>query len=253
MAHSLEGKVALVTGAGSGIGRDAALELARLGARVVAADLNEGGAGATVARIRESGGEAVATRTDVARAADAEAMVETAVAHFGGLDIAVNSAGVGGSDARTHEYPEEDWNRVLAVNLTGVWLSMKYEVPRMLERGGGAIVNVASVAGVVGFPRHIAYSASKHGVIGITRSTALEYARKGIRVNAVCPAFTHTPMVDAMLDGTHDLQTKLEAAIPLGRFGRPGEVADAIVYLCTAASSFVTGHSLVLDGGLTAG
>jgi NAD(P)-dependent dehydrogenase (short-subunit alcohol dehydrogenase family) len=253
MPEDLRGKAALVTGAGSGIGRAASLKLAEAGARVVVADLNEESARSTAARILDGGGEATAVRVDVAKAAEVAAMVEVAMVEFGGLDVAVNNAGVGGAGGRTHEQEEADWQRTLAVNLTGVWLSMKYELPPMLERGAGSIVNVASVAGVVGFPRHCAYSASKHGVIGLTRSAALEYARKGIRVNAVCPAFTDTPMVEAMLESADDLRPRLEAAIPLGRFGRPEEVADAILYLCSARAGFVTGQTLVLDGGLTAG
>jgi NAD(P)-dependent dehydrogenase (short-subunit alcohol dehydrogenase family) len=253
MTEDLRGKVALVTGAGSGIGRVTALRLAECGARVVAADLRGETAERTAGTVVEMGAEAVAIEADVTRGSATAAMVDMARSAFGGLDIAVNCAGVGGVDARTHEYDEADWLGTLAVNLTGVWLSMKYELAAMLERGEGAIVNVASVAGVVGFPRHCAYSASKHGVIGLTRSAALEYARKGIRINAVCPAFTDTPMVEAMLAGGDDLRARLESSIPMRRFGRPEETADAIVYLCSPSAGFITGQALVLDGGLTAG
>jgi NAD(P)-dependent dehydrogenase (short-subunit alcohol dehydrogenase family) len=249
----LDGKVALITGGASGIGRATALAFGRRGARVVVADVAEAGCGETVRLVQELGAEAAWIRADVTRAEDNVAMVRLAADRFGGLDCAVNGAGIGGERARTADYSESTWDRVIAVNLTGVWLSMRAELPAMLARGKGAIVNISSVAGVVGHPLHAAYSASKHGVIGLTRAAALEYARKGIRINAICPAFTWTPMVQAGADEKPELVDKWRAAIPLGRMGDANEVAESIVYLCSDAAGFVTGHSLVLDGGLSAG
>jgi NAD(P)-dependent dehydrogenase (short-subunit alcohol dehydrogenase family) len=213
MPHDFTGQVALVTGGGSGIGRAAALALAAGGARLVAADVDEAGAAETVRLVEAGGGEAAAVRVDVTRPADCAAAVDLAVARFGGLDLAVNAAGVGGVEARTADYPEDDWHRTLAVNLTGVWNAMRAELPAILARtagraaageaaAGGAVVNVASVAGLVGFPAHAAYAASKHGVVGLTRTAALEYARRGVRVNALCPGFTRTPMVDRITGAT---------------------------------------------------
>lgn len=253
MTDDFAGRVALVTGGASGIGREAAIALARRGARVMVADWNEEGAAETAAAIVQAGGEAGSLRADVSQADDTRAMVDAAVARFGRLDVAVNSAGVGGVRARTAEYPKDAWDAVLAVNLTGVYLSMKHQIPAMLAWGGGSIVNVSSVAGVLGFPHYAAYSASKHGVIGLTRTAALEYGRAGIRVNAVCPAFTRTPMVDALTAGSAEFEQKLEAAIPIGRLGTVAEIAEAIVYLCSGAAGFTNGHALVLDGGLSIG
>jgi NAD(P)-dependent dehydrogenase (short-subunit alcohol dehydrogenase family) len=197
-----ENKVVLVTGGGSGIGRATALLFARQGAGVVVADIDEPAAESVAEEIRGAGGEALALRVDVSSADDVERMVFRAVERFGGVDISIYSAGTGGMDAPTAEHTEDVWRSVLDVNLTGVWLCMKQVIPAMLQRGGGAIVNVASVAGLVGFPKHAAYAASKHGVVGLTRTAALEYGRHGIRINAVCPGFTRTPMVtDQMLGG----------------------------------------------------
>jgi NAD(P)-dependent dehydrogenase (short-subunit alcohol dehydrogenase family) len=246
------GKVVLITGGGSGIGREAARIFARRGAHVMAVDIDEAGAAATADLVREEGGRAEAARIDVTDPSDAGRMVELTLRHFDRLDLAVNSAGVGGGRSNTAESPLDEFERVIRINLTGVFLSMKYELPPMVEAGGGVIVNLASVAGVIGFPKHSAYSASKHGVIGLTRTAALEYARHGIRVNAVCPAFTRTPMVEAMLQDRPEVGPRLEAAIPAGRFGRAEEIAASIAYVCGDAAAFMNGHSLVLDGGLTA-
>ena len=253
MSGEFAGKVALVTGGGSGIGRETALVLARRGARVLVADRDEQGAADAAAAVVAAGGEAASLRVDVSVADDTRAMVDAAVQRWGRLDFAVNNAGVGGVRARTAEYPREAWDAVIAVNLTGVWLSMQHEIPAMLAGGGGSIVNVASVAGVLGFPHYAAYSASKHGVIGLTRTAALEYARAGIRVNAVCPAFTRTPMVDALVGGSAEREQKLADAIPFGRLGTPAEIAESIAYLCSDAAGFTNGHALVLDGGLSVG
>jgi NAD(P)-dependent dehydrogenase (short-subunit alcohol dehydrogenase family) len=251
------GRRVLITGGASGIGLAAARMFVDAGARVVIADLAEESAVGAAESIGGAERGAYAIQADVTDPDSARGMVDEAVARLGGLDHAVNSAGVGGSRTKTAEFSLEDWNRILAVNLTGVFLSMRYELPVLIESGvesgAGSIVNLASVAGVVGFPGHGAYAASKHGVIGLTRSAALEYAKVGVRVNAVCPAFTRTPMVDRMLAQKPEIEPRLEAAIPVGRFGRPDEVAAGILYLCSDHAGFITGHSLVLDGGLTAG
>jgi NAD(P)-dependent dehydrogenase (short-subunit alcohol dehydrogenase family) len=252
MTTSFSGRTALLTGGASGIGAATARLLASHGARVVIGDLHEEGCQRVVREIESAGGEAIWVKVDVRRDEDLEAVVREAVSRFGGLQIAVNAAGVGGVRAATDAYPVEDWGDVLDINLTGVWRSMRYEIPAILGGGGGAIVNIASVAGVVGFANHSAYAASKHGVIGLTRSAALEYARKGIRINAVCPAFTRTPMVEQMVGGDPLREERLAQANPMGRLGTPEEIASSILYLCSDDSSFVTGHSLVLDGGLTA-
>lgn len=253
MNTEFAGKVALVTGGGSGIGRETAVVLARRGVRVMVVDRDEAAAAEAASAIVADGGEAGSMRVDVTVADDTRAMVDAAVARFGRLDFAVNSAGIGGVRARTADYPQDVWEMTIAVNLTGVWLSMKHEIPAMLAGGGGSIVNIASVAGVLGYPHYGAYSASKHGVIGLTRTAALEYARSGIRVNAVCPAFTRTPMVDALTGGSTEHEQKLADAIPIGRLGTVAEVAESIAYLCSDGARFTNGHSLVLDGGLSIG
>jgi len=251
-SQDLAGQVAVVTGGASGIGRAAAQALARRGASLVVADVQPAGLGETVRLVCQAGGAAIAVHADVRRPDHVAGMVDAAVRGFGGLDLAVNSAGVGGLDARTAEYPEDDWQRTLDVNLTGVWHCLRHEIPAMLARGGGAIVNVASVAGLVGFPRHAAYAASKHGVIGLTRTAALEYARQGVRINAVCPGFTSTPMVERITGGNAEAERALARHVPLGRLGTPEEIAEAICYLCAPTSAFMVGHALVLDGGIVA-
>ncbi len=243
-------KVAFVTGAGSGIGRATSIMLASRGATVIVADIVEEGGQETVDMISENGDEAVFRHIDVTKRAQVADVIETAVAEFGRLDMAVNNAGIGGMRTPTANYPAEDWDRVIAVNLTGVYYCMKAELPHIAAAGGGAIVNVASIAGLKGFPAHAAYSASKHGVIGLTKSAALEYARNGIRINAICPAFTETAMLDGLLDMKPGLDTQLRQAIPLKRFGTVDEIAEAIVFLCSEKSSFIAGHALPVDGGL---
>jgi len=251
---AFENRVVLVTGGGSGIGHATALLFATRGARVVVTDIDQAAAEAVAAEIRDAGGEAAALRVDVASAADVERTVATATERFGGVDVSIHNAGMGGMDAATADHTEDVWRRVLDVNLTGVWLCMKHVIPAMLERGGGAIVNVASVAGLVGFPKHAAYAASKHGVVGLTRTAALEYGRQGIRINAVCPGFTRTPMVtDQMLGGSAEAEKQLASRVPLGRLGTPDEIAGAIVYACSDEAGFMVGHALVLDGGIHAG
>jgi NAD(P)-dependent dehydrogenase (short-subunit alcohol dehydrogenase family) len=253
MTGHLEAKVAVVTGAGSGIGRATALACAREGAIVVAADVAVAGGEETVALIKHAGGEATFIKTNVTQAADVEALMAQAVSTYGRIDCAHNNAGIEGVLAMTADYPEDDWDRVIAVNLKGVWLCMKYELPHMVRQGSGAIVNTASLAGLVGAKRMPAYVASKHGVAGLTKAAALEYARSGIRVNAVCPGVIHTSMVDRIfLNRRPDLKARLEASEPIGRLGTPEEVAEAVVWLCSDAASFVTGHTMSVDGGMYA-
>lgn len=248
---NLQNKVALVTGGGSGIGRATAQAFAREGARVVIADLNAEGGEETARIIASLGGEACFVRTDVTKAAEVEALIRAAVDAYGRLDCAFNNAGIGGSLTRTANRSEEEWDLTMLVNLKGVWLCMKYELLQMEQQGGGAIVNTASAAGLIGFQNASAYSASKHGVIGLTRSAALEYARRNIRVNAVCPGFTQTAMMDEW--DTHRPGTAEGVAQfnPMKRLGTPDEIAAAVLWLCDEASSFVTGHALSVDGGVT--
>lgn len=250
--HLFAGKVTLITGAGSGIGRATALAFAADGAAVVVADVNGTGGQETVALISQSGGEALFVAADVSKPDEVEALVAQTVRHWGRLDIAVNNAGIGGVWARTADYPLADWERVLAVNLSGVFYCMRQELRQMLAQGGGAIVNVASIAGVRALANAPAYTASKHGVIGLTRTAAQEYARQKIRVNAVCPVFTRTPLFQGMIEGNTRLEERLLQNIPARRFGEATEIANAILWLCSDSAGFVTGQALNVDGGLTA-
>jgi NAD(P)-dependent dehydrogenase (short-subunit alcohol dehydrogenase family) len=245
----LEGKAALVTGGGSGLGRASAIALARAGASVTVADVDEQGGEETAALVfEEAGGDADFVRADVTRADEVEAMVDKAVARWGHLDCALNNAGTTGESATTADYTIDGWNRAIALNLTGVFLCLKYELPAMLERGG-AIVNMASGAGLVGFPGLPAYVASKHGVVGLTKAAALEYASQGVRINAICPGSTRTPMLEGFMGGDEQVERMMTRAVPLGRLGRPEEIAEAVVWLCSDAASFVVGHARAVDGG----
>ena len=252
MAGRFDGKVALVTGGASGIGRATALTFAREGAKLVIADMHEDGGQQTVHLITEKGGEAIFVRTDVSKAVEVQALISKAVETYGRLDCAHNNAGIaGGLRARTADYPEDRWHQVIAVNLTGVWLCMKYEIPQMLSQGGGAIVNTASAAGLVGTRGTSAYVASKHGVVGLTKTAALEYAQQGIRVNCVCPGAIQTPMTDRAWSDP-ERRARVIASEPVGRIGNPEEIAEAVVWLCSDAASFVTGHTMTVDGGYVA-
>lgn len=252
MTKSLTGKTALVTGAGSGIGRATALAFARAGANVVIADVDAGAGEETVALTADLPGAGMFVRADVSRAADVAALIAAAVKRFGRLDYAFNNAGIQGELSPTAACSEENWDRITGINLKGVWLSMKYEIAQMLEQGGGAIVNNASNFGLVGSVGMPAYSASKHGVLGLTKTAAIEYAASGIRINAVCPGPVHTPLVDAIVARQPEIIEAITAREPIRRMGRPEEIAGAVVWLCSDEASFAVGSILSLDGGYVA-
>ncbi|HEX7080625.1 MAG TPA: SDR family oxidoreductase [Gammaproteobacteria bacterium] len=244
----LKDKVAVVTGAGSGIGRAVARKLAAAGARVVVSDIDEEGGHDTVAAIGAGGAEAVFFKADTSRPEDNDALVAEAVKRFGGLHVAVNNAGIGGPMAPVGEYPIEGWDKVIAVNLSGVFYGMRYQIP-VMKRGGGSIVNMASILGQVGFRNSAAYVAAKHGVVGLTRNAAIEYARDNVRVNAVGPGFIKTPLIEN-LDA--DTLKALEGLHPIGRLGEADEVAELVLWLCSDKASFVTGSYYAVDGGYLA-
>lgn len=247
--QELEGKVALVTGAAMGIGRAAALRFASEGAQVVVADVDVRGGRETVDLVEAAGGEASFVEADVSARADVEAMVRHCVERFGGLDCAHNNAGIAAPMVPLADYPDEGWDRTIAVMLTGVYHCMKAEIPAMLARGAGAIVNTASGVGLVGYPGQAAYTASKHGVVGLTKVAALDYGAQGIRVNAICPGTARTPMVDEALAQDPSIGAHLKALHPIGRIAEADEIAAAAVWLCTPAASFVLGAVLPVDGG----
>ena len=249
MAGLVQGKIALVTGGSSGIGRATALIFAREGAKVVVADVAVEGGEETVRLVNAAGGAAIFVKTDVSKSADGEAMVKKAVDTYGRLDCAFNNAGIEGVIQPTVDYGEAHWDRVLAINLKGVWLCMKYEIQQMLKQGSGAIVNTASVAGLIGLPGFSAYVAAKHGVNGLTKTAALEYAKVGIRVNAVCPGAIRTPMFERGVRDNPGMEEQIVAVEPIGRMAAPAEVGEAVVWLCSDAASFVTGLPMAVDGG----
>ena len=253
MIGELQGKVGIVTGGTSGIGRETAILFAKAGARVVVAGRREAEGKETVDLIRAAGGEGLFVKTDVAKTADVEALVRKTVEKFGRLDIAFNNAGIEGKWLPIVEQSEEDWDNGLAINLKGVWLCLKYEIQQMLKQGGGgAIVNMSSLAGLVGVAGAATYCAGKHGVVGLTKAAALETARNGIRINVVCPAVIESPMEERLY--ADPVFKKFALGLhPIGRFGTATEVAEAVVWMCSERASFMTGHSMVLDGGFTAG
>ena len=253
MPKEFDGKVALVTGGSSGIGRAASLAYAGRGAKVVVADVDVQGGEETLQMVKEAGGEASMVHADVSNASEVQAMLNRTVELYGRLDFAFNNAGVAGRDiSSTADYSEDDWDRVIGVDLKGVWLCMKAEIPQMLRQGGGAIVNTASVAGLVGIRGTCAYIAAKHGVAGLTKAAALEYGSSGIRVNAVAPGYIRTPLFEAILDQVPGYEEQVVDRHPLGRIGTAEEIADAVVWLSSEASSFVTGHTMAVDGGYLA-
>jgi NAD(P)-dependent dehydrogenase (short-subunit alcohol dehydrogenase family) len=251
MNISFENKVALVTGAGSGLGLATAKAFAESGASVALADVNEKAVRSAAEELAAQGHKALAIHCDVADDAQVEAMVEQTVATFGRLDAAYNNAGIQNNVAETADATREDFDRVIGINLRGVWSCMKFELRQMRKQGSGAIVNCSSIGGLVGAPRRGTYQASKHGILGFTKSAALEYAARGIRINAVCPGLIHTPMADRMMATQADAINAMLKDVPIGRLGRAEEIADAVLWLCSPAASLVVGHALAVDGGYT--
>jgi len=251
MNISFENKVALVTGAGSGLGLATAKAFATAGAKVALADANAEAARSAADALAGLGHHALAISCDVADDAQVEAMVERTVSHFGRLDAAYNNAGVQNTPAEAADSTREDFDRVVSVNLRGVWSCMKFELRQMLKQGSGAIVNCSSIGGLVAGPKRGSYQASKHGVLGLTKSAALDYAARGIRINAVCPGIIHTGMLDTMMATQADALNAMLQNVPIGRLGRPEEIASAVLWLCSSEASFMIGHALAVDGGYT--
>jgi NAD(P)-dependent dehydrogenase (short-subunit alcohol dehydrogenase family) len=253
MAGILEGKVALITGAGSGIGQATSRVFAREGAKIVLADVIEEGGKRTLKMVQDLGAEATFIRCDVAQWADVEGAVAAAVRTYGRLDCAFNNAGIEGDRGDTHECTEQNWQRVMAINLTGVWLCMKAEIAQLLKQGaGGAIVNTSSGAGLAGVPHMPAYVAAKHGVAGLTRAASLEYGKHKIRINAVCPGPIRTPMLGRLTHERPDVEARFARSEPLRRLGEPSEIAEAVAWLCSDRASYVTGLPMPVDGGFMA-
>lgn len=252
MASEYQDKVVLVTGGSYGIGRAAAIGFAKKGAKVSIADLDVERGEETLQCIKDAGGEAIFVKTDVSSEKDVKALVEKTVRTYGKLDCAFNNAGIHKDFVSTIDFTEEAWEEMINVNLKSVWLCMKYEIPQMLKQGKGAIVNTSSAAGLVGAPSNPAYPAGKHGVVGITKSTALEFARKGIRVNCVCPGPTRTGMNEALVATNPEMVKAMDQKVPMGRIGEPEEVAAAAMFLCSDEASYITGHALPVDGGIVA-
>jgi len=246
---NLEHKVVLITGGGSGIGRSTAHLFSDEGARVIVSDMNEDGGLKTVEEIKKKKGDAVFIKCNVSEEVEVKTMIEKTIEHFGKLDYAYNNAGIEGTRSSPVDMTSESWNRIIDTNLRGVWLCMKYEIPAMIKNGKGSIVNCSSIAGLVGFEQASAYVASKHGVLGITKSVAIEYAKQNIRINAVCPGVIKTPMLDRFTKGDDSMFAQMN---PMGRIGRPEEIAECVLWLCSDKSSYVTGQEIVADGGWVA-
>jgi NAD(P)-dependent dehydrogenase (short-subunit alcohol dehydrogenase family) len=251
--RDMDGKVAIVTGASTGIGRASALAFAKRGAHVVVADVDDERGESVAEEAAATGSDSLFVHTDVTNRDEVSALVQRCVAQFGRLDYAHNNAGIQTASANTADCSLDDWNRTIAVNLTGVFLCMREEIPRLLDHGGGVIVNTSSAGGLKGFAGASAYVSAKHGVIGLTKSAALEYATRGIRINAVCPGVVETELTTHLMQGDPKLTEQLLDVEPVGRFGTATEIADAVVWLCSDEASFVTGHALVVDGGQLAG
>lgn len=250
MENQFKEKVAIVTGGSFGIGRATAIAFAKKGAKIAVVDWLEDSE--TLNVIKSLGGEAIFIKCDISKPEDVKAMVEKVIATFGRLDYAFNNAGIEGNNGSVYECTEENWDKTIGINLKGIWLSMKYEIPEMLKQGKGVIINCASIAGLVGFPGLPAYVASKHGVIGLTKTSALECAKLGIRVNAVCPGAIKTPMIDRITGNKKEVEEQFAAMEPIGRLGQPEEVANAVLWLCSDDASFITGHAMAVDGGWVA-
>jgi|WetSurMetagenome_2_1015567.scaffolds.fasta_scaffold151474_2 NAD(P)-dependent dehydrogenase (short-subunit alcohol dehydrogenase family) len=251
MKNKFTDKVGLVTGAASGIGRATALAFANEGAKVVVVDINLEGGDDVVTQIKNQGGVAMSIKCDVTRAKEVQEMISTTVKQYGSLHFAVNNAGIEGADAGTIDHTEEMWDRIIQMNLKSVWLCMKYELMEMQKQKSGSIVNISSAAGLIGSAGTVAYTASKHGVIGLTKASALEFAKQNIRINAICPGFIRTPMLEKIILSYPGVEEQLITREPMGRLAQPSEVAQAILGLCSDSSSFITGISLQVDGGLT--
>jgi NAD(P)-dependent dehydrogenase (short-subunit alcohol dehydrogenase family) len=252
MSRQFDGKVALITGGSSGIGRATSLAFAREGAKVVFGDIDEAGAKETLKMIKDAGSEGVFLRTDVSKDSDVKALVDKAINTYDRLDFAHNNAGIDGDFATIVANTEANFDHVIGVNLKSVWLGLKYEIPEMRKRGGGSIVNTASVAGLVAFRTMGPYVASKHGVVGLTKTAALEYSSYGVRVNAICPGAIRTAMIDAFIGNDRDKEINMSALQPIGRMGKADEVANLVLWLCSDAASFVTGAAIAIDGGIVA-
>ena len=251
---SFQSQVAVITGAGSGIGRATAIAFALAGAKVVVSDINDEGGQATVDQIKQGGGEATFVRCNVAEPAEIESLIAWTVALHGRLDIGINNAGIGGKFARLVDQTNYDFDQMMAINVGGVFYGMQAQIRQMLTQPeGGKIVNISSIAGVRGMPMGGPYSASKHAVLGLTKTAALEYVRQNIRVNAVCPVYTHSGMVQDLIDTAPNMEAKMLRVIPIGRFGQPEEIAQTILWLCSPENGFCTGQAIQMDGGLTAG
>lgn len=246
-----DGKVALVTGGSVGIGKASAIAYAQKGAAVVICSRNQELGEETAHHITEVGGEVIYIKADVSKAKDVEALINETVKHYGRLDYALNNAGINPTFAPITDWDEDSWDSVINTNLKGVWLCMKFEIP-MIKKNGGAIVNMASVFGMVGFPEASVYIASKSGVVGLTKSAALEYAKSGIRINAICPGVIRTPLVESLIESDPQAESQLSGLHPMGRMGTPEEIAEAVVWLSSDAASFVTGHTMIIDGGVFA-
>ncbi len=249
MSNLLQNKVAVVTGAASGIGRAVAIDYARHGAKVVVSDVNEAGGNKTVELIQAAGGEAFFHAADSSQPDDNKALVDAAVQRYGGLHIACNNAGIGGAEANVGDYPVKEWDKIIAINLSGVFYGMHYQLPAILQAGGGAIVNMASILGQVAMAGHSGYVAAKHGVVGLTRAAALEYSARNVRINAVGPGFIETPILDNLTD---EVRQGLVSLHPIGRLGQPEEVAALVTWLSSEQASFVTGAYYPIDGGYLA-
>jgi NAD(P)-dependent dehydrogenase (short-subunit alcohol dehydrogenase family) len=252
MEKIFETKVALITGGSYGIGKATAIAFAKRGCKIVIADWIQDPNCETIKAIEAMGGSVLFIKCDVSKDNEVKAMIDKIISVYGRLDFAFNNAGIEGASAPTHECTDENWEKVISVNLTGVWLCMKHEIVQMLKQGKGAIVNNASIAGLVGFQNIPAYVASKHGVIGLTRNAALEYAKSGIRVNVICPGVIKTPMIDRFTGKSKEVEKQFETMEPIGRLGDPAEVAETVVWLCSDSSSFITGDAIPIDGGWVA-